>query len=221
MQRGSGGAGAGARPLKTLHCEHTARGTFGSLPNMEEIDVAIMGRAHMSLDEIKQQRATRLHTERKHAKQLAEAVEDGGGGGDAMAHSETASCSGSSIDSARSSQSMSAGQRSPRQEVSPASSIMPPMVVGLNRSASASTTSLDSQATRLNAPVGTLSRKRPASAGASSSSNYRRRPSLPDRRSELVDTGGYDSGDGDTMGGHPVFRMSAGPKLSTRSVPWA
>ena len=187
---------------------------------MEHIDVVSMNRAHASLDEIRQRRTARLQVERKHAKHLAQAVGCGGGGGgggggdadddDGWHNSETASCSGSSMDSVRSA-------RSTMSENANVSSRLVPPPMALDRSMSASTASFDSQTTRVN---GTASRKRPSSAPASQFTKRQTTPHSPhSRRSELLIDTGYESCENDVGG--QVFRMTAGPKFPTRSVPWA
>ena len=163
-----------------------------------------MCRSHATLDEIKQRRTVRLQVARKHAKHLAAAVE--GDGDDGMRHndhSETASCSGSSMDSVTSGRSNAAPRR--------------PMA--LSRSLSASTTSLDSHAAmRAN---GTASKKRPSSAPAAQFAKRHSTPHSPhSRRGELLVESGYESGDFE-VGGQAVFKTAAGPKFATRSVPWA
>ena len=183
---------------------------------MDELDVISLPPARPTIDQLRHARTARMQVERMHAKKLAQAVE----AGNSLVNStlsDTASCSDSSSAVGGGECSRNGGGGSCFMEVADDDygeranerrTVSPPIIGRKRGGAANSSASLDSHTTQVG--IHTASRKRAAT------------PTVMKRRSELVDMGGYASGDDEDMSScDPVFRYSTGPRMSIRSVPWA
>ena len=161
---------------------------------MEQIDVVLMPKAHMNLQELKKRRDLRMASERKQAKELADALAKDTCERDLALRAtsvDTTSCG-------ESSSSYSLHENAHVQTIS-----------SLKRSHSGTSMSLSSEQTCFN---------QRARARPSPSPPPRKRPptTVRSQRSSLeVDTCAFESDD------EPVFKPVRGPTMAIRSVLWA